>query len=236
MQNENTIIDQLKARLQEQAPTILPKNLLEVVVDLAPSRLFQDAARVYSLESQRVTRFTGNDNFVISENEFERYFITLLYLRVMRVNNVQNNVTNMYRGDIRNYYVPAFVHTLLTSIGIAVDRDFGFKFVPSVTVEADMLLSAQEMRMLSDKLSFLSREGLTCVDTGISVRPEGELSFMAVLNISEEVLSYKKDHPVYGFYASFFKHQVVDSVINPSHFRIRYGSEDEYATYVKYIV
>lgn len=236
MQNENTIIDQLKARLMEQAPAILPANLLEVIVELTPSRLFKDAARVYSLESQRVIRFTGNESFIISEEQFEKYFITLLYLRVMRVNNVQNNTTSMYRGDMRGYYVPAFVHTLLTSIGIAVDRDFGFKFVPSVKIDANDLLSAEEMRTISSKLSILSREGLTCVDTGVSMRPEGELSFMAVLNISEEVLSYKKDHPVYGFYASFFNHQIVDSVMNPSQFRIRYGSEAEYATYVKYIV
>lgn len=236
MQNENTIIDQLKARLMEQAPAILPQNLLEVVVELTPSRLFKDASRVYSLESQRVIRFTGNESFIISEEQFEKYFITLLYLRVMRVNNVQNNTTSMYRGDMRGYYVPAFVHTLLTSIGIAVDRDFGFKFVPSVKIDANDLLSAEEMRAISSKLSILSREGLTCVDTGVSMRPEGELSFMAVLNISEEVLSYKKDHPVYGFYASFFNHQIVDSVMNPSQFRIRYGSEAEYATYVKYIV
>lgn len=222
--------------LEAKAGAILPKNLLTVEVSMKPSTLLEDAAAVYAQESERVTRFVSNDKFIITSDEFYKYFTTLLYLRVARVNGTENSTTKLYKYDIRGYNVPAFIHTLLTSVGIAVDRDYGFKFIPSFEPDVSKLFGPEEMREISLKLSFLNIEGLTCVETGISMRPEGELSLMAVLNIEEEILSYKKDHPVYGFYASFFKHKVIDDVLNPSVLRIRYGVEQEYATYVRYIV
>lgn len=234
--NSNNLMDTLKAKLSDQAPVILPKGLLTIEVTLEPSVLFADAGNVYNMEAQRIMRFAHNEDFLISAKEFEAYFKTLLYLRISRVNGVENATTKAYKYDLRNYMVPTFIHTLLTSIGTAVDRDYGFQFVPVLKMDVKELLSSTEMVELSRKLSFLAREGLTCTDTGVSMQPTGELSFMATMNISEEILSYKKDHPVYGFYASFFNHKITDEVMNPSVFRIKYGSAQEYATYVKYIV
>lgn len=222
--------------LESKASQVAPAETLIIKVKVEPSELFADAALVYSNEAERVTRFSSNKNFEITPEQFEKYFKTLLYLRISRVNGTENETTRSYKHDIRTYNVPAFVHTLLTSVGKAVDRDFGFEFIPTTSVEVKDMLSPSEMRDVSRKLNFLNVEGLVCVDTGISMRPEGELSFMAVLNIEEEVLSYKKDHPVYGFYAAFFKHTIVDQVLNSSALRVRYGTQSEFATYVRYIV
>lgn len=223
--------------LEARGPLVLPRNYITVTVELKPSELFEEVSKVYEAEAERVMRFTVNQNFVVTKNDFLKYFKTLLYLRVTKATGVKNNTTAAYHSDMRSYQVPAFIHILLTSIGVATDRDFGFVFVPAVKGITDQdLLSPEEMREISLKLSRLSIEGLTCVDTGISMRPECELSFMAVLNIEGEILSYKKDHPLYGFYAAFFKHQIIDETLNPSALRIRYGSQKEYEAYVLRVV
>lgn len=226
----------IQRMLEENYQPVLPINTATVEVILEPSDLFKEAANVYFLEGERVLRFTSNPNFQITEDEFLGYFSTLLYLRVARVNGVQDATTKNYMADFRNYYVPAFVHNLLSSIGKAIDYDFGFEFVPKVKIDVKSLLGASEMRDISKRLGQMSREGMVCVDTGISLHPTGELALMATMNISEEILSYRKDHPIYGFYAAFFKHELVSNVIDPKMLRIKYGSANDYNILVQQIV
>lgn len=226
----------IQKMLEERYQPVLPVNTVVVEVTLEPSNLFREAANVYFLEGERVMRFTSNPNFSISEDEFLNYFSTLLYLRVARVNGVQDATTKNYMADFRTYNVPAFIHNLLSSIGKAIDYDFGFEFVPKVKVDVNSLLGASEMRDISKRLAMMAREGLVCVDTGISLLPTGELALMATMNISEEILSYRKDHPIYGFYAAFFKHNLVSEMLDPKMLRIKYGSANDYNMLVQQIV
>lgn len=222
--------------LEENFQPALSVNTVEVPVEFSPSELFQEAAVVYALEAERVMRFTSNDNFIITSEEFSGYFTTLLYLRVSRVNSVKDNTTKLYIADLRNYNVPAFIHTLLSSIGKAIDYDFGFEFIPKVKIEASQLLGPEEMREISRKLGRLALEGLVCISTGVSVLPQGELATMATLSMSGDILSYRKDHPIYGFYASFFKHTLLSNVMSPNMLRIKYGSQQDYRMLVQHIV
>lgn len=214
----------------------LPVNTIEVKVKIDLSSMFVDAARMYSMEAERVMRFTSNVLFQVTEEEFLKYFKTLLYLRVARVNNVQNETLKAYRSDMRNYLIPAFVSTLINSIGLASDNNYGFSFRPLYSIEGTDVMTPTEMWDVTRRLKTLNVEGLVCIETGIAMSPLGELAMMATLNVQGEVLGYKKDHPIYGFYASFFKHQLVDSTINASAFRIRYGSESDYRMYLTQIV
>lgn len=214
----------------------LPVNTVIVEVQIEVSDVFRDAARRYSLEADRVMRFTSNTAYQISEEQFLQYFTTLLYNRVMRVNGVQNEVTRTYRNDMRNYLIPAFVSTLINSVGRATDADYGFTFVPKMNIAVGDLMPADEMRLLSTKLKTLNVEGLVCIETGIAMQPEGDLSFMATLNIGNDILSYKKNHPIFGFYAAFFKHTILTDTIEPKTLRIRYGAESDYKMYVQNIV
>ncbi len=214
----------------------LPVNTVLVEVQIEVSELFRDAARTYSLEADRVMRFTSNANFQITEDLFLSYFQTLLYLRVMRVNGVQDATTKLYRNDMRNYLIPAFVSTLVNSIGRATDSDFGFTFIPKMNIAAGDLMSDSDMRAISNKLKVLNVEGLVCIETGIAMQPEGDLSFMATLSIEGDIKSYRKNHPIFGFYAAFFKHQILTDTLDAKALRIRYGAESDYRMYVQNIV
>lgn len=220
--------DKITKFMEESFQQVLPVNMVKVVVNFEANELFKDLAEMYFMEAERVTRFSSNINVAISVEEYLNYFKTLLFLRVSRVNGVQNETTKSYKNDLRNYLIPAFVNTLLISIGRATDINFGFEFIPQTSIEAEELLSASEMRNISQKLRTLNLSGMVCVETGIAMSPIGELSFMATMNIQGEILSYKKDHPVYGFYASLFNHTVVSELLEPKMLRIRYGAQDEY--------
>lgn len=232
MENNQKLSESIEATFQP----CLPVNTVIVEVQITPSQIFKDAAEIYAQEAERVMRFTTNPGYTISNIDFEQYFKTLLYLRIMRVNNVRDTVTKAYQSDQRNYLIPAFVATLINSIGRASDMDYGFTFIPKMTINAYELLTAQQMYKLSGKLRGLALEGLVCIETGIAMSPLGELSTMAALNIEGEVLSYKKDHPIYGFYASFFKHELLTSALDPSLLRIRYGAQSDYRMYLHQIV
>lgn len=232
----NYKFEEIQKMIEEKQQPALPVNTVTVTVKLQTSDLLQEAAKVYFLEGERVLRFTSNPNMQISEDEFFKYFSTLLYLRVSRVNGNMNATTKGYQADFRSYYVPAFVHNLLCSIGKAVDYDYGFEFVPELKQDLESLLSPEEMRDISRRLSYMAREGLVCVDTGVSLQPTGELAFMATLSVNDQILSYRKDHPIYGFYAAFFKHEIISGVLDPKMLRIKYGAVNDYNILVQQIV
>lgn len=226
----------LEELFQKHFQPELPVNTITVNVKIDTSDIFLDVASVYSQEAERVMRFTSNAHFEISTEEFLKYFKTLLFLRVARVNNVTNSAVNGYKNIQRNLLIPAFVHILINSIGRATDTDYGFTFVPQVDINSVDLMSPEQMQDVSRRLVTLNREGLVCTETGVSMNPAGELSVMATLNIQGEILSYKKDHPVYGFYASFFRHSIVSNTISADILRIRYGAESDYRSYLHMIV
>lgn len=226
----------LEKLFNEEFQPALPVNTVIVEVQIEVSDLFFDAAQMYSLEADRVMRFTSNTNFQITADEFASYFQTLLYLRIMRVNGQETAVTREYRNDMRQYCVPAFMSTLIDSIGKATDNDFGFTFIPKTNIVATSLMPADEMRNISKKLSVLNTEGLVCVETGISMAITGDLSTMATFSVSQDVRSYKKNHAIYGFYAAFFNHTILNDAMDPSNLRIRYGAQSDYRMYVNQIV
>lgn len=226
----------LEGLFNDQFQPALPVNYVTVNVRVGVSDLFSEASTIYSMEAERVMRFTSNDHFTISSDKFLNYFKTLLFLRIARVNSAESQIVRAYIKDQRNYLIPAFVSTLINSIGKATDSDFGFLFVPTTTISADELLSPSEMVEISTKLKTLNKEGLVCVETGIAMTPYGELSMMATLNIQGDILSYRKDHPIYGFYASFLKHTITSDIMNPNALRIRYGAENDYRMYLQHIV
>lgn len=226
----------LEKLFEDNFQPVLPVDTVIVEVNIEVSDLMYDAAETYSMEADRVMRFTTNENYQISRDEFVSYFKTLLFLRVARVNGLTNKVTALYRNDMRNYCIPAFMSTLINSIGKATDNDFGFTFVPRMDIAAEDLLSDSEMRSISKRLSVLNMQGLTCVETGISMSPLGDLNAMAVFSVQHDVRSYRKNHPIFGFYAAFFNHTLVTEVMDPSSLRIRYGAQSDYRMYVNQIV
>lgn len=222
--------------LEERFAPARPENMVVVQVLIKFGDLIQEAAQVYEMEVERVMRFSNHESFQITSGEFVKYFNTLLYMRICHVTNTQNQVTKSYKPYYRNVRIPAFMDTLINSIGVAEDIDFGFRFVPSMDIKAEELLSPEELDNISRRLDYIGREGLVITENGLNVKPAGELQVMAMFSIHNEVKSYKKDHPIYGFYAAFFKHEIVSEVLEPKFLRIRYGANTEYVPIVREIV
>lgn len=225
----------IKQLLETEGQPVLAASSITIRVKLETGQLLTDLANAYSLESDRVMKFSSNERAQVSGETFLKYFKTLLFLRVSRVNAVENGTTKLYKQGFRRYTVPALIHVLLVSIGEAVDQDFGFRFIPEYDVPVTDLMSPEEMVELSHRLQIMNENGLVCVDTGIPMDVRGELATMATFNIESEVLSYRKDHPVYGFYAAFFKHQVMSEVLSGGILRIRYGAESDYRVYISHL-
>lgn len=226
----------LKGLFESEFQPVLSVNTIDIEVQLETSQMFKDMSQVFSMEADRVMRFTTNENYQVSTQEFVGYLTTLLYLRVARVNGTKNSTTRMYYHDQRNYLVPAFASTLINSIGIATDSDYGFRFIPVINVKVDELLSPQVMIEISRKLSVLNKQGFICTETGIHPEIKGDLELMATFNLESDIRSYKKNHPIFGFYASFFKHTIVSDALEAKSLRIKYGAESDYKLYLQHIV
>lgn len=224
----------LKTMLEQVGQPVILKNLVNVEVKIEFGDLMRDAAKTYSMEVDRIMRGSST-RYQITDEEFEKYFHTLLFLRVSQVDNSKHQNFTPYRNAMRNYRIPVFMDTLINSIGEATDLGFGYRFRPSVQIDSKNMLAPSEMQDISDKLDVLNIEGLMCTITGIKMSPDGDLQTMAVFSIHGEILGYKKDHPLFGFYAAFFKHEIISDVLNDSFLRIRYGADIEFKQYIRLI-
>jgi len=219
----------LMSTWQEVSKEFMPEphadSMVRQIIKLEPSELIHDMAELEHKEMERVMRFTVN-KIVLSVEEIEKYFKTLLYLRVIQVTDYKN--LKDYRFTLKSLNIPVRIYQIILSLGEAIDRDYGIRFLPAMEIEAESLLGANELREYSDRLSVLIPEGYLVVETGLPSAINGELGFMACLLISDEkVFSYRKDHPVYGFIASFFKSELINKAFDMD-YRIYYGSKEDY--------
>jgi hypothetical protein len=118
------------------------------------------------------------------------------------------------------------MYQLLISVGKAYDKDFNLEFIPAYKVTGDNILSPEEMEALSSLFRQFNGVGLKCV-VGMPNDTTGELDFMAMCHVQDEVVSYRKAHPVYGFLAAFFKQQELNKVTGTM-CRVIYGYESDY--------
>lgn len=227
---ENKTIDQRRIEWETTAKEFFPEphveSMVKQTVKLEPSDLISDMARLENMEMQRVMRFTTN-NVVLSTEEIEKYFKTIIYLRVLQVTGGKKFSTYA-NFAMKTMNIPVRLYQIILSLGEAIDRDYGIKFVPSMELDAEMLLGLTELQELSDKISVLIPEGYLVVETGLPTTTNGELGFMACLLVNDEkVYSYRKDHPVYGFIASFFKSELISKAFSID-YRMYYGSVEDY--------
>lgn len=210
---------------KEMFPEPKTESMTLQVVKLEPSELILDMAKLENLEMQRVMRFTTSD-VILSVEDIGKYFHTILWLRVLQVNHDKKIAQYAFANHSLN--VPVRLVQILLSMGEAVDRDYGIRFMPSMDIDASKQLSPDELRELSDKISVLIPEGYLVVETGLPTSTLGELGFMACLLVQDEkIYSYRKDHPVYGFVASFFRSELVSKAFEID-YRMYYGSVQDY--------
>jgi len=224
--NERVLLEQWEVIIKEEMPEPHAENMVKHIVKLEPGSLFKDMAMWEHREMQRVMRFTDSD-VILTAEEIEKYLHTLVYLRTLQVNS-DSKIYPKYKFASKNLNIPVRIYQILLSLGEAVDRDYGLRFVPIMEINSEMFLTPEELRDMSDRMGVLIPEGYLVVETGLPNDITGELGFMACLVVHDQkVYSYRKDHPVYGFIAAFFKSELLEKAF-VSDYKIYYGSVSDY--------
>jgi hypothetical protein len=209
-------------------------SVIKVIVDLNPNKLFDDLTRIYYGEIVRVTRFNRLDT-ILTPELISKYFKTILK---MHVDNVNDDRTVFKVERKYGWWIPTPLYSVLLNIGLVADKDFGLKFIPKFDIDSVDLLSHSEYDDVAEELSELEKYGLKFVTGGLPNKQDsGTLGFMgSQLMATGEVLSYRHDHPVYGFFRAMFDFNALEEILGGKAFRVRYGYYDEYSTLVSAFV
>jgi len=199
-----------------------PVNFTVAHVRINFGSVFSKVVQAYTNEERRVSRFTPNPD---SNFDWNRYLKSLMWLHV---NNVNGSVPHSYKFLVREVEVPALYETILAQVGVVVDKDFGIRFVPNIDVDAEDLMSPFEIMESSQFLLVLSELGIRTVKGLPNPKDSGSLGAMASSLVeSGDILSYRKDHPVYGFIAACFEFDHLLQLMSGA-LRIKYGSISEF--------
>lgn len=203
---------------------------IKVTVELTPSVLLEKLAKEIHSEFERIAPYAGYKAVEnLGPDDFLKYLKTLVWLRCGRVLN-EEKATRPYRSLYRMVAVPVLAYQLMISIGEAIDRDFGIKFIPAYSIGAEDILAPEEVEAISDLFSRFENHGLKVV-YGLPRDTEGELDFMAMCSVEGIVRSYRKSHPVYGFLAAFFEQKKLNEVTGMM-CKTLYGYHSDYELYV----
>lgn len=196
-----------------------------VTTDVTPSPLVEKFAELTLQELERnASTALLRELDQLAEDSILKYYKTLIYLRVLNVNGGLHGKMSVYRSVYRTLMVPTFLYQMLVSIGVSRDEDYNIIFKPAYSIDANDLLALEELVNISELL--IRFEYLAQVP-GLPKDETGELAFMAMHHVNGVVTSYRKDHPVYGFLASFFAQQEFNEVTGMMH-RITYGNTSDY--------
>lgn len=236
---QNTLVDGNMMEFAEQAfgnPLSLP--MAKVTVKLDPTGMVDILSMKYAKEIDRIISVKGGSNTVdMSAQALLKYFNTALFMRTIQVNDAQApKGYEWFRAMSRSFTNLVVFANLLVQVGIAIDKEYGLKFVPMYEPEANTLMTRVEFEELSDALLQLETHGLKVVQ-GLPSDKGGSLPFMACefIESDESIRSYRREHPVFGFYAAFFRNiQVEQMVIGPK--RILYGYRQQYEMYISEMV
>lgn len=211
------------------------KPTLTIKVDVSPSKLMDYLSAKILQEIQRVSCYTRLAEVEDLEAEdIYRYLCTLTAMRVWHCQSVTDNTTKPYKSLMRNIAVPVLVYQLLSEIGECYDRDYSLKFEPVYPIVETEILDPAAMLVISDIMSRLERNGMKIV-YGLPKDRTGELEFMALRHAEGVVTGYRANHPVYGFFASFFAMKNLEEITGMM-CRIVYGCDSDYQTYVSRIM
>lgn len=206
---------------------VLTKSTITIGVSLQTSSLMKELAKQLHSELNRMAPYAGySDVADLAQEDIEKYLDTLVWLRTAYCNSVVDKSYAQYKAAAGILAVPVLAYQCLIAIGIAYDNDFNLRFVPAYEADGDRILSVEEMLALSDIFRRFEQDGLKVV-YGLPKKKDGELDFMAMCHVGDEVLSYRRCHPVYGFLAAFFTQKTLNEITG-SMCRVIYGYETDY--------
>lgn len=203
---------------------------VKVAVEMSPSRIAEKLSREIYTDMLRIASFTGVSDLGVESDEILKYLKTLTFIRVGLVSDDRVKALSDYVRIARHLAIPVMFYQCLLPMGVAIDNDFSIEFYPVYSIDSDDLLSPATMLEISDVMLRLEMNGFKiCI--GVPSERNGELDFMALTHVADEVLSYKRAHSSYGFLASFFKQKEFNEVTGMM-CRVLYGYESDYELYV----
>jgi len=203
------------------------KGIDIVDVEVAPGTVFDEMSTAFMQELERVSQPHQIDG------EMHEYLLTLLWMHIHRI---RGTLPNEYRPLVRVVEIPAAFFTFLMQIGDVVDRDFGLLLRVQIGFPINNILSPSEVMEFSNVLLSYTRKGFVTTKGMPNPDKAGTLGAMAaVLVETGDVLSYRHDHPVYGFVAACLQFSALNDFLGLNALRVRYGTLTEYQIAARYI-
>lgn len=162
----------------------------------------------------------------LSPEDILKYLKTLQYMRVLHVTSKHVDKYREYQSIARFVSVPVLFYQLLICIGNVYDPEFNLELRPAYNVSENDLLAPGAMEAISSLFRQFESSGMKVLH-GIPKDESGDLDFMAMSHVDDKVVSYRKSHPVYGFFASFFKQKELNEITGGMS-RVIYGTESNY--------
>lgn len=178
----------------------------------------------------RIASFTGVSELPMESEEVLKYLKTLTFIRVGLVSEDRAKVLSDYVKIAKHLAIPVMFYQCLIAMGVATDNDFSIQFYPVYSIDSDDLLSPETMLEISDFMKRLEMNGLKLCE-GVPKEQNGELDFMALTHVADEVLGYKRAHSAYGFLAAFFRQKEFNEVTGMM-CRVLYGYESDFELYM----
>lgn len=201
-------------------------SAVSVTVDVAPSPLIEKFAQITLDELYRMAnKALSRELDQLESDSILKYYKTLTYLRVLTVNRGFTSQLQGYRDVYRSLVVPSFLYQMLVCIGEVRDEDYNIVFSPAYPIKGEDLLPLADLIKISE---LLIRFETLSYEIGGPNNRGGELAFMAMHHVNGQVTSYRKDHPLFGFLASFFQQEEFNQVTGTM-CRIYYGDSSDYA-------
>lgn len=207
-----------------------PKTVFYSVVG---SALLSTLANSLSLETKRITRDSRVRS--VESDVMLQYLTTLLEMRITRITGKS---LNEHRAGHYNYVVPSIFNVALSQIGTANDVMKGINFIP-VSGKIEYTLEQQTMIEVSNLLLALESDGFKLV-VGSPKTTEGNVETLAIQEVDGELLSYRSDNFVNGFWAALLKIEWLYEEPNVSNYtsdlQDSYGEVIEFASYIPKLI
>lgn len=224
----------------EEVPKPAFQKLRRYDVEIDPRRgLLQDLILQYTIELNRLAKakLRCDEDYVAPETLLN-YVSTLVYMRCLITREERLNEYNALKYSVA---VPTFISYCLSQMGQAKDPQFGLILVPKYGGDMKALLSPMEMKSISDQFADLEEYGLKQVK-GMDKQVTGSIGYMATNLVQadcdgekvESVVSWRKDHEVFGVISSVFAAQQLHNMF--STYNVKYGYLDEYRLGLSQIV
>ena len=204
-----------------------PTKMQTVEVNVNLDSMARDYANAFVQEAYRINY--DKANYV--QLEADEMFIYLKYLLSKRVQCVYGRCSDF--RQIKVLWIPSYFQYVLSTIGMAFDRDQGLKFMPVLegvqdadTNELSELPSFAEALSISAKIAAFQDE-LHMVQDAMPRDIHGDLNIMATALLNDYVSSCRRvEHPAATYVTAFLDMKLRDEVTYSILYRRRYGEAE----------